>query len=74
MALVFMTRTTVLNGYSKDVAKSTTTASSITDGAIKAVRVVQAFDTLCFLTTDHRNNLKEEMNFGFKKSVAGAVL
>jgi hypothetical protein len=74
MTLVFMTSTAVLNRYSQDAAKNITPTSSITEGAIKAVQVVQAFDAFHSLTTDHRNNLKEEISFGVKKSIAGAVL
>jgi len=74
MTLVVVTGTIVLNRYSKDAAESTTTASSIAEGAIKAVQVVQAFDAFDSSTTDHRNNLKRAMHFGVRKAIAGAVL
>jgi ATP-binding cassette subfamily B (MDR/TAP) protein 1 len=74
MTLVIVTGTNILNRYSKDVAESTTAASSIAEGAIRAVQVVQAFDAFESLTTSHRNDLKRAMNFGVRKSIAGAVL
>ena len=74
MALVIITGTTILNRYSKDAAESTTAASSIAEGAIRAVQVVQAFDAFESITTSHRNDLKRAMNYGVGKSVAGAVL
>jgi ATP-binding cassette subfamily B (MDR/TAP) protein 1 len=74
MMLVVITGTNVLNRYSKDAAESTTAASSIAEGAIKAVQVVQAFDAFESLTTDHRDNLKKAMNSGVKKAITGAVL
>lgn len=74
MALIVITGTTVLNRYAKDAADSTTTASSIAEGAVRAVQVVQAFDAFEALTTTHRNNLKTAMNFGVKKAITGAVL
>ena len=74
MTLVVITGTTVLNRYSKDAAESTTLASSIAEGAIRAVQVVQAFDAFDTLTNSHQSNLKTAMGFGFRKSISGAVL
>lgn len=74
MALVIYTGTSVLHHFSKDVSDSTTLASSIAEGAIKAVQVVQAFDAFDVLTKDHENHLRRAMRFGVSKAVAGAVL
>ncbi|KAH6676469.1 ABC transporter-like protein [Halenospora varia] len=74
MALVIYTGTSVLHHFSKDVSDSTTLASSIAEGAIKAVQVVQAFDAFDVLTKDHENHLRRAMRFGVRKAVAGAVL
>ncbi|TVY84624.1 Phosphatidylcholine translocator ABCB4 [Lachnellula suecica] len=74
MTIVIITGTSVLGRFSKKVAESTTEASLIAEGAIKAVQVVQAFDAFDTLTRDHETHLKSAMKVGVKKAVAGAVL
>ncbi|PVH82159.1 ABC transporter-like protein [Cadophora sp. DSE1049] len=74
MTLVIITGTSVLGAFSKQASERTTSAASIAEGAIKAVQVVQAFDAFESLTSDHQSHLKDAMQAGMKKAVAGAVL
>jgi ATP-binding cassette, subfamily B (MDR/TAP), member 1 len=74
MAMVVFIGTTVLNRYSKDSSKCTSSAASLAEGAIKAVQVVQAFDAFEPLTNDHKNHLAQAMEFGVLKAVSGAIL
>ena len=74
MTLAIISGTTFLDRFSKAAAESTTSASSIAEGAIKAVQVVQAFDAFESLATDHKNHLRHAMRIGMKKAVAGAML
>jgi ATP-binding cassette subfamily B (MDR/TAP) protein 1 len=74
MTIVVLTGTTLLNRHSKRASESTTAASAIASGAIKAVQVVQAFDAFGPLVAEHENNLKQAMAHGMKKSITGAVL
>jgi ABC transporter transmembrane region len=74
MTIVVFTGTTVLNRYSKITSESTTTASAIASGAIKAVQVVQAFDAFGPLVAEHESSLKKAMVHGVRKSVTGAIL
>jgi len=74
MALVVICGTTVVDRFAKNHADSTTVATSIAEGAIKAVQVVQAFDAFDALTTDHKHNLTKAMRFGIWKAIASAVI
>ncbi|KAF4634117.1 hypothetical protein G7Y89_g3993 [Cudoniella acicularis] len=73
IALVVFIGTKIESNLSKDVAERTSEASSIAEGAIKAVQVVQAFDAFDILTNDHESHLERAMNLGVRKAVAGAV-
>lgn len=74
MTIVVIAGTALLNRYSKRASESTTVASSIATGAIKAVQVVQAFDAFGPLVAEHKSNLEKAMDFGMKKSISGAIL
>ncbi|RDL30815.1 uncharacterized protein BP5553_10160 [Venustampulla echinocandica] len=74
MALVIVTGTSALNNISKDVSENTSEASSVAEGAIKAVQVVQAFDAFEILTSTHKRHLQTAMKFGIRKAIAGAAL
>lgn len=74
MTIVVFTATTLLNRYSRRASESTTAASAIASGAIKAVQVVQAFDAFGPLVAEHENNLRQAMAHGVRKSITGAVL
>lgn len=74
MIVVVLSGTIVLNRYSKGASESTTIASAIATGAIKAVQVVQAFDAFEPLVAEHASSLAKAMSFGVKKSITGAAL
>jgi len=74
MALVVIVGTSVLNNFSKEATENTTSAASISEGAIKAVQVVQAFDCFDTLTANHHKYLNYAMKAGVKKALTGALL
>ena len=74
MALVIYLGAWILNKFSKQSADCISSASSIAEGAVKGVQVVQAFDAFESLTADHHSHLAEAMRVGVKKALVGAVL
>lgn len=74
MACVVYVGTMYVGRYSKQATESTTLASAIAEGAIKAVQVVQAFGAAETLNEEHAKHLKEALKHGVKKALAGAML
>jgi ATP-binding cassette subfamily B (MDR/TAP) protein 1 len=74
MTIVIVVGTSVLNKYSKEASECTTTASTVAEGALKAVQVVQAFGAAETLCADHMSHLVKAMHVGVRKAIAGAVL
>lgn len=74
MATVIIGGTTTVSRLSRKATSFTESATSIAEGAIRAVMDVQAFGAAGRLSDEHMRALSRAAEFGIKKSLAGAVL
>lgn len=64
----------VVSKYAREAGEYSEKATSVAEGAITAVQVVQAFDALDKLTDEHLKFMRPAIMKGVKKSFAGALM
>lgn len=74
MAIVVIYGTTMLSKYAQRAQNESAKASSIAEGAIGAVQVVQAFGALDRLAEEHLKFMGPAVSNGIWKSVCGALM
>lgn len=74
MALVVCIGSSVVSKYAKSATEASQKGSAVAEGAITAVRVVQAFGALDRLTHEYLGFLGDAVRLGIIKSIAGAVM
>lgn len=64
----------IVSKYAREATEYSEKATSVAEGAITAVQVVQAFDALDRLADEHLDYMKPAVAKGVKKAVSGAAM
>ncbi|KAI9831570.1 MAG: hypothetical protein M1819_004801 [Sarea resinae] len=74
MLIIVCLGTTFVSKLSKRASECTALATSVAEGAINAVQVVQAFNALGVLSDDHFRHLTRAVRSGVQKAIVGAFM
>ena len=74
MAIVVIYGTSVVSKYAQKAHSDSTKATSIAEGAIGAVQVVQAFGALDRLAEEHFRLMGLAVSNGIRRSIFGALM